>query len=276
MMRVCTRNERMCNNNSLVLLRTNLIIKYYRISPSARPLSLLAGRQGRPHKRLLWLDISNPTDPTLMWQEGDFVSPERVKEKDRLRLVDIEDVRSGRSTDVLKKSGRDADESKYVSLSFVDGSRTLDMEMPTPEARDWLFKKFAELFQAYATAQTEDLSGDAITLRVADILDGPVGGGGRGGGSSPSSAQQQPQQQQQQGGSESTGGGRRSGGGQQRQRQPSYDPMNDPAYLAAMQQQQQQQFGANGYGGGQQPQPLVSPGGGGGLRPPTSTRPLIY
>lgn len=128
-----------------------------------------AGRQGRPHKRLLWLDVSEPASPVLVWHEGDTQAPARVKDKDRLSLVEIVDIRAGRQGDVLKRSGREEDADKY--MTFAGEARTLDIEAPSGAARDWLFKKFADLFQAYATAQQEGLGGDAITGRVADIMD---------------------------------------------------------------------------------------------------------
>jgi hypothetical protein len=79
------------------------------------------------------------------------------------------------------------------------------MELRSVEERDWMFKKFADLFQAYATAQIEKRQGPEITARVAEIIDGfqqrsrsnsanqvggssrnlGGGGGGRGGGGAP-------------------------------------------------------------------------------------------
>lgn len=128
-----------------------------------------AGRAGRPHRRLLWLDVSDPGRPTLVWHDGDAQAPGRVKSKDRLPLVDILDIRAGRQGDVLKRSGRDEDAGKY--MTFASEGRTLDIEAPSGEGRDWLFKKFADLFQAYATAQQEGLSGDEITTRVMTLMD---------------------------------------------------------------------------------------------------------
>lgn len=129
-----------------------------------------AGRYGRPHRRLLWLDVSSPSDPILVWHEGDSRQPGRVKEKDRLRLIDIVDIRAGRVGAVLMRSGTEEEAGKYIS--FSGETRTLDMELPSVEARDFVFKKFADMFQAYATAQIEKLNGDAVTLRVAAIVDG--------------------------------------------------------------------------------------------------------
>ncbi len=73
---------------------------------------------------------------------------------------------------VLERSGNDANASKYISFSCE--GRTLDIELPTAEASVFVFKKFADLFHAYATAQTEKLKGEAITIRVAAIIDGGV------------------------------------------------------------------------------------------------------
>ncbi len=105
-----------------------------------------------------------------MWQEGEPRNPAKIKEKDKLRLIDILDIRAGRVGPVLERSGREEDAVRYIS--FSGEQRTFDIELPTPECRDFVFKKFADLFQAYATAQLEHLSGDNVTMRVAAIVDG--------------------------------------------------------------------------------------------------------
>jgi hypothetical protein len=139
---------------------------------------------GRPHKRILWLDITSASHPVLVWNEGDAKDADKVKDKDRLPLIDIVDIKAGQSSTVLNRSGKKEHADRY--MSFAGDARTLDIELPTPEARDWVFKKFADLFQAYATAQLEHLTGDAVTLRVMDIMDNgasaEVGSGGGGGG----------------------------------------------------------------------------------------------
>lgn len=130
---------------------------------------------GRPHKRLLWLDITDAGHPVLVWQEGDRKDYGKVKDKDRLPLIEIIDIKAGQVSPVFMRSGTKADQDKY--MTFAAEERTLDVEAVSTEARDWMFKKFADLFQAYATAQMEGLKGDDITLRVADIIDnGAVGG----------------------------------------------------------------------------------------------------
>ena len=132
------------------------------------------GRLGKPKKRVMFLDISNASDPTLMWHEGDFKEKDKVKAKDCLRLIDIADIRAGRSGAVLQRSGVEEHAGRYIcfcSSGEKDG-RTLDVELPSNEARDFLFRKFADLFQAYATAAIEKRTGDAANLRVAAIVDG--------------------------------------------------------------------------------------------------------
>lgn len=120
----------------------------------------------------MWLDISDPNTPCLVFNDGDTKNPSRVKEKNRIRLIDILDIRMGRVSPVLMRSGNDNDAEKYIC--FTTETRTLDLEAPTPEGKDFLFRKFSDLFHAYATAQMEKLNGDAITMRVAGIIDGGV------------------------------------------------------------------------------------------------------
>lgn len=106
----------------------------------------------------------------LVWQDSDRKDPGRVKDKDRLPLVEINDIRQGRSGEVLKRSGNDKDADKYMTFSGKD--RTLDVEAPSREGKEWLFAKFDALFQAYLVALQEGRQGDDITARVADIMDG--------------------------------------------------------------------------------------------------------
>jgi hypothetical protein len=93
-----------------------------------------------------------------------------VKDKDRIRLVEILNIMAGKQGEVFARSGKDEHAGRY--MTFQCEGRTLDCEFPTPEAATFVFKKFAELFQAYATAQTEKLKGEAVTIRVAAIVDG--------------------------------------------------------------------------------------------------------
>ena len=133
------------------------------------PPSPLAGRKGKPKRRLLWLDVTTPSDPLLVWHDGDAQLRGRVKDKDQLRIVDIGDVKRGRMSEVLARSGREEAAGRY--MSFTGPSRTLDVEMPTEEALTWLFDKFIALFHAYAAAHTEQLVGEDITNRVLEIVD---------------------------------------------------------------------------------------------------------
>ncbi len=77
---------------------------------------------------------------------------------------------AGKSGEVFARSGKDADAGKY--MTFQCEGRTLDCEFPTAEAAAFIFKKFADLFQAYATAQLEKLKGESVSIRVAAIVDG--------------------------------------------------------------------------------------------------------
>ncbi len=141
---------------------------------------------GAPKKRLMWLDIGDPNAPELVWQDGDVLDRARIKDKDRLSLIDISDIKAGQVSAPLRRSGKAAHAERY--LSFTAEGRTLDVEAPSAEGRDWVFKKFADLFQAYATAKIEGRQGDAITLRVSELMDSKPaaadygGGGGAGAG----------------------------------------------------------------------------------------------
>ncbi len=120
----------------------------------------------------MWLDISNPLDPTLVWAEGARKDVRRVKEKDRLRLVEILSIKGGRSTPALQRTGSDALAARYMSFDGEEGTRCLDVEYVSAAAQEFFFKKFHELFQAYAVTQREKLKGDSVTVRVAGIVDG--------------------------------------------------------------------------------------------------------
>jgi hypothetical protein len=120
----------------------------------------------------MWLDIIDPDSPCIVWQDGDILDRNRVKLKDRLSLMDIIDIKSGIATPSLRRSGKPQFNDRY--MSFCGEERTFDIELPTAEARDWIFKKFADMFQAYATAKQEGLVGDAVTIRVSEIIDRPA------------------------------------------------------------------------------------------------------
>lgn len=148
------------------------------------------GRAGRPHKRLMWLDISDPDVPVLCWADTDHVpvgpggstAPTgtgkgagggvAVKDKDRIELREIIDIKAGCVSAPLQRTGSKAKEDLY--FSFSADKRTLDVEVISKECRDWLFRKFADLFQAYAKAQTEGRHGAGKTLRVLELMDGPA------------------------------------------------------------------------------------------------------
>ena len=160
----------------------------------------------------MWLDISDPKTPVLVWQDGDRRDPDRVKSKDRMPLVEIVDIRAGQASEVLERSGKSANAELY--MVFAGENRSLDVETPTPEARDWLFRKFADLFQAYSIAQQEGLSGDRLTIRVMKLMDSgaPVKAGAAPAASAPPMhiphiGMASPQQQQQLMASPSTRGG---------------------------------------------------------------------
>jgi hypothetical protein len=144
--------------------------------PFFRPLMeigipvLKHGRMGKPHRRLLWFDMSDPSSPHLVWQDTGARNPAKVKAKDRLSLFEINNIMSGRAGAVFQRSGKEEHAGRY--LVFSCDRRSLDIEVPSTEAREWLFAKFGELFHAYAATQREGLQGEAITLRLANILDG--------------------------------------------------------------------------------------------------------
>ena len=114
-----------------------------------------AVRLGAPHPRLLWLDISVAAAPVLVWQEGSVKDPARVKDKARLPLTEIEDIRSGLASDVFQRSGRISDEQRYMTFKAANG-RTLDIELPSAASRDWMFARFGQLFNAYAMTLLRD------------------------------------------------------------------------------------------------------------------------
>ena len=119
------------------------------------------------------MDISVPSDPVLMWSDSPTrVDPSLVDEKNKMRLVEIADIKAGASTEVFKRSGSAAEAGKYMSFTHAETKRTLDVEFPCPEAAEWAFKKVNLLFNAYFCTQQEKLKEDAVTVRVVGIVDG--------------------------------------------------------------------------------------------------------
>ena len=136
------------------------------------------GRMGRPKRRLLWMDVvTDPANPVLVWHEGDTKDYSKIAPKNRMPLIEIIDIRAGMVGAVFERSGKQEDADKY--MCFAGEQRTLDIELQSMEARDWIFKKFSDLFQAYATCQKEKLEGNAITMRVLALMDTSAGKNGK-------------------------------------------------------------------------------------------------
>ena len=109
-----------------------------------------AGRWGRPHPRLVWLDVSRPECPVLMWQAGEVKGAGGVKATSRVGLAEVVDMKAGLASNVLRRSGRREDADRYLVFDWY--TRTLDLEVPSEARRDWLCIKFQDLFKAYAAA----------------------------------------------------------------------------------------------------------------------------
>ena len=119
------------------------------------------------------MDISAPSDPVLMWSDSPTrVDPSLVDEKNKMRLVEIADIKAGANTEVFKRSGSTAEAGKYMSFTHAETKRTLDVEFSCPEAAEFAFKKVNLLFNAYFCTQQEKLKDDAVTVRVVGIVDG--------------------------------------------------------------------------------------------------------
>jgi hypothetical protein len=66
------------------------------------------GRFGYPHKRLLWLDISEPSDPILVWGDSTTKQNGNEKDKNRIRLVEIVNIVAGAATPATRARAGDA------------------------------------------------------------------------------------------------------------------------------------------------------------------------
>jgi hypothetical protein len=102
------------------------------------------GRQGQPHPRLLWLDVTQ-NELGLRWGKPSN-GIDHHEASHWLSLGDVLSVVRGRNTPVLKRSAKASAENRCWSL--IAGTRTLDFESPNQDVAEmWangLFRLFGE------------------------------------------------------------------------------------------------------------------------------------
>lgn len=109
---------------------------------------------------LLWLDISVPSVPALIIQRG-ARNPHRIRDDERLRLMDIIDIRMGSSASMNSER----------AFTFTGDLFNVVIEAPTQHGASWMFQQFARLFHAYAAALQSGCSDDAITDYVQQFME---------------------------------------------------------------------------------------------------------
>jgi len=122
----------------------------------------------RPHKRLVWLDASEPRQPAIAWgvpRRGRDPSTARV-----IPLLKIESINKGIGSDRLRRSGRASREDCYFTIAGREGD-SLDLEFPSPSEREAFFDGFYAILAAYGEAFTAELQGPAILAHVRHKVD---------------------------------------------------------------------------------------------------------
>lgn len=119
-----------------------------------------------PHKKVLWLDVSDAMSPGLMWNDPPSRDPMRAK---RLGLFDIQSLNSGICSDRLRRTGKLAKAAQYMSFAKKD-NETLDLEFASREDRDWFFTRCNQLFQAFADAYKAGLKGPSVVERARQLM----------------------------------------------------------------------------------------------------------
>lgn len=127
------------------------------------------GWPARPHKRLVWLDVSDGDNPTLRW--GPEGGGRSGKQSRSLGLRDIQQFAPGISSQILRRYGRSDQAGRYMSFSTEDGP-TLDLEFETEDDQVAFFNHAHAMLSAYAEAFSAGLTGDAVTASVALTMDG--------------------------------------------------------------------------------------------------------
>jgi curved DNA-binding protein CbpA len=120
-------------------------------------------RKGRPRKRMVWLD--KDFTEILTFRKRVMEDQRNGKEKIKgVAISSITEVTTGRTTEVLKRTGRASHNNRYFSLVCAD--RTLDFECPSEESckfiatriklliidikrdKEWMHRHYDELEQA--------------------------------------------------------------------------------------------------------------------------------
>lgn len=104
------------------------------------------GRKGWPHKRIIWVDATH-AELLLCWGK-----PEKGimnLDAEAVLLTSVVGIHVGQWSAVMKRSGRAAKESCYLSLELEDlregWARTLDLEAESQSQRDWLAQQLSRL-----------------------------------------------------------------------------------------------------------------------------------
>jgi len=122
----------------------------------------------RPHRRLVWLDVSDPRSPSLMWglpRRGRKPASAR-----QVRLLRIESINKGMGSERLRRSGSAERQDCYFTVAGRD-STSLDVEFPSPAAREAFFDGFYAMLAAFGEAYSGDFADDAIVPHVIRKVD---------------------------------------------------------------------------------------------------------
>eukprot|EP00808_Paulinella_micropora_P000608 g83445.t1 len=104
------------------------------------------GRRGKPHARVLYLDMNPGGHPCFVWCKQEKRQKTKLTLNNSVEVRDVADVRKGKDTEVFKRTLAD-DTPDARCLSIITAKRTLDLELEDKNSRDELADVIADVYQ---------------------------------------------------------------------------------------------------------------------------------
>jgi hypothetical protein len=125
-------------------------------SRGVKAVKYRGGVFSRSGQKLVWLDMSNPKQPHLRWNDGDAIDVDYAKS---VNVFKVKSIATGLGTDKARSKARPEDAPRIACLLYgvthSDGSEdieSLDFLFESQALRDWFFAGFNAFLAAFAAA----------------------------------------------------------------------------------------------------------------------------
>eukprot|EP00457_Paulinella_chromatophora_P004696 gb/GEZN01004708.1/.p1 GENE.gb/GEZN01004708.1/~~gb/GEZN01004708.1/.p1 ORF type:complete len:536 (-),score=99.76 gb/GEZN01004708.1/:223-1830(-) len=104
------------------------------------------GRKGKPHARVLYLDMNPGGHPSFTWcKQEDRGKKTKLNYQNSVEVRDVADVRRGKDTEVFKRK-QAVETNDETCVSIITARRTLDLVVEDKGKRDELADAIAEVY----------------------------------------------------------------------------------------------------------------------------------